>query len=113
MYSPPPPSGRYIHGGRVGEGKGRGKVYYLFVTKSVHHFGELFYTVLQNFIPNYCTVHHIPLYFLTIGWIFHVIQYMYTRYEILLCSLQYIGYTELQQCHNRYTVIQYIINCTH
>ena len=49
----PPPPGKYIHGGRVGEGKGRGKVYYLFVTKSVHHFGELFYTVLQHFIPNY------------------------------------------------------------
>ena len=48
-----------------------------FVTKSVHHFGELFYTVLQHFTPDYCTVHHIPLYFLTIGWILHVIQYIY------------------------------------
>ena len=38
-----------------------------FVTKSVHHSGELFYTVLQHFTPDYCTVHHIPLYFLTIG----------------------------------------------
>ena len=72
-----------------GERKEKGKVYYLFVTKSVHHFGELFYTVLQHFIPTYCTVHLIPLYFLTIGWIFHVAQYIYTRYEILLCSLQY------------------------
>ena len=24
----PPPPGKYIHGGRVGEGKGRGRVYY-------------------------------------------------------------------------------------
>ena len=84
---PPPSSGKYIHGGRVGERKGRGKVYYLFVTKSVHHFGELFYTVLQHFIPNYCTVHLITLYFN-----YWVIQYIYTytfptRYEI-----QYIRY---------------------
>ena len=38
-----------------------------FVTKSVHHFGELFYTVLLHFTPDYWTVHHIALYFLTIG----------------------------------------------
>ena len=38
-----------------------------FVTKSVHHFGELFYTVLQHFTRGYWTVHHIALYVLTIG----------------------------------------------
>ena len=90
-----PPPFRQIYTRRPcwgGERKERGKVYYLFVTKSVHHFGELFYTVLQHCIPIYCTVHHIPLCFN-----YWVIQYIYTytfptRYEILLCSSQYICY---------------------
>ena len=65
LQFPPPLSGKYIHGGRVGEGKGRGKVYYLFVTKSVHHLVNcfiLFYNTLYLI-----TVHLITLY-LTIGW---------------------------------------------
>ena len=28
LLTAPPPPGKYIHGGRVGEGKGRGRVYY-------------------------------------------------------------------------------------
>ena len=60
-----------------------------------HSFKILFsdyYLTQQHFKSDYCTVYHIPLYFLTIGWILHVIQYIYTRYEILLCSSQYIRY---------------------
>ena len=73
----------------------------------------LFYNTL--YLHNYCTVHHIPLYFLTIGWILHVIQYIYISHQIRDTSLQftvqylykitqYIRYTILQQCHNCYSV---------
>ena len=76
-----------------------------FVTKSVHHFGELFYTVLQHFIPNYCTVHHIPLYFffvLTIGWILHIHFPLDTRYFFIVhCTVFIQNYT----VHSLYNII--------
>ena len=88
----PPSPGKYIYTteavlwgggmGRSGERESeRGKAYYWdnlikysyskicrtkskhFVTSSDHHFGKSFYTVFQHFKPEYCTVHHKPLYF--------------------------------------------------
>ena len=40
LLTVPPPPGKYIHGGRVGEGKGRGKVYHKISPPS----GELFWS---------------------------------------------------------------------
>ena len=73
---PPPPANIYTEAVL-----GRGKEEEKFTTKSVHHLVNcfiLFYNTLYLI-----TVHHIPLYILIIGWILHVIQYIYTRYEIL------------------------------
>ena len=82
LQSPPP----YIH-----ERRPRGKKEREGLLQG-HSFKILFsdyYLTQQHFKSDYCTVYHIPLYFLTIGWILHVIQYIYTRYEILFCSSQY------------------------
>ena len=74
---PPPPANIYIHKWRP-----RGKKEREGLLQG-HSFKILFsdyYLTQQHFKSDYCTVYHIPLYFLTIGWILHVIQYIYVSH---------------------------------
>ena len=88
---PPSSPGKYIHGGRVGEGRGKKE------EKSTTCLSQNQSTILVNcFILFYntlylITVHHIPLYILIIGWILHVYS-TYTLDTRYFCSSQYIRY---------------------
>ena len=81
LQFPPPP---YIH-----ERRPRGKKEREGLLQG-HSFKILFsdyYLTQQHFKSDYCTVYHIPLYFLTIGWILHVIHIRFpldTRYFFIV-----------------------------
>ena len=112
LQSPPP----YIH-----ERRPRGKKEREGLLQG-HSFKILFsdyYLTQQHFKSDYCTVYHIPLYFLTIGWNLHPIwledqlSVQYSTRCIVYCTILYKITFVIQYYNSVKTVIQYLIRCIH